>query len=402
MRYEIVAETYRDLEQATGRLALIDRLAGLFRQTPNDLLPTVALLCQGQIAPDFAGVELGVAERMAARAVAQAAGTTPEQVLAGARELGDLGLTAEQLLGELEPDRPATLEVADGVRGPAPDRRGPGHRLAGPQAGRAGRPARPGDAAGGPLPGAHLYRQPAPGDRHRHHPGRPGRGACRRPQAAIDPGAGLQHLLRPVAGRRHPGRRRPGRGRGDGGAGRQPGAADAGPASQRAGRDPRQAGRELRGRVQVRRHPGAGPPHIGWPPGAVHPPPRPCLDPVPRGGEAARREPGAARGDPGGRGRGLRPGLGGAAAVPGRDVPPPQVRHHRGGPGLPRQHVLLRAAVRRRHRPHPAPVPGTAGAAGRGDHAVAAAAAGHRRAGARRPRPWSWCSRPPWPRAARG
>jgi DNA ligase 1 len=75
VRYEIVAETYRDLEQATGRLALIDRLAGLFTQTPNDLLPTVALLCQGQIAPDFAGVELGVAERMAARAVAQAAGS---------------------------------------------------------------------------------------------------------------------------------------------------------------------------------------------------------------------------------------------------------------------------------------------------------------------------------------
>jgi DNA ligase 1 len=114
VRYEIVAETYRDLEQATGRLALIDRLAGLFTQTPNDLLPTVALLCQGQIAPDFAGVELGVAERMAARAVAQAAGTTPEQVLAGARELGDLGLTAERLLGELEDRRgPAGLEVGE-------------------------------------------------------------------------------------------------------------------------------------------------------------------------------------------------------------------------------------------------------------------------------------------------
>jgi len=114
VRYEIVAETYRDLELATGRLALIDRLAELFRQTPDDLLPTVALLCQGQIAPDFAGVELGVAERMAARAVAQAAGTTPEQVLAGARELGDLGLTAERLLGELEDRRgPAGLEVGE-------------------------------------------------------------------------------------------------------------------------------------------------------------------------------------------------------------------------------------------------------------------------------------------------
>jgi hypothetical protein len=34
----------------------------------------VTLLCQGEIGPDFAGVELGLAERMAARAVAEAAG----------------------------------------------------------------------------------------------------------------------------------------------------------------------------------------------------------------------------------------------------------------------------------------------------------------------------------------
>jgi DNA ligase-1 len=111
VRYKILAEAYRDLERSSGRIALIERLAELFRQTPDDLLPTVALLCQGQIAPDFAGVELGMAERLAARAVAQAAATTAEQVLAGAREVGDLGLTAEQLLGELDPDRVATLEV---------------------------------------------------------------------------------------------------------------------------------------------------------------------------------------------------------------------------------------------------------------------------------------------------
>jgi len=111
VRYKILVEAYRDLERSSGRIALIERLAELFRQTPDDLLPTVALLCQGQIAPDFAGVELGMAERLAARAVAQAAATTAEQVLAGAREVGDLGLTAEQLLGELDPDRVATLEV---------------------------------------------------------------------------------------------------------------------------------------------------------------------------------------------------------------------------------------------------------------------------------------------------
>jgi DNA ligase-1 len=112
VRYQVVAEAYRDLEAASGRLALIERLAALVRQTPDELLPTVALLCQGQIAPDFAGVELGLAERLAARAVAQAAGVPVEQVLAGARDSGDLGLTAERLLGELDPDRPATLEVS--------------------------------------------------------------------------------------------------------------------------------------------------------------------------------------------------------------------------------------------------------------------------------------------------
>jgi DNA ligase 1 len=111
VRYQIIAEAYRDLEGSTARLELIDRLAGLVRQTPEGLLPTVALLCQGQIAPDFAGVELGLNERLAARAVATATEVPPEQVLATARETGDLGLTAERLLGELDPDRAATLEV---------------------------------------------------------------------------------------------------------------------------------------------------------------------------------------------------------------------------------------------------------------------------------------------------
>src|SRR5215211_7490744 len=111
MRYQIMAKTYRDLEAASGRLELIRLLADLVRQTPDELLPTVALLCQGQIAPDFAGVELGMAERLAARAVGQVAGVPGEEVLAGARETGDLGLAAERLLAALPGHREATLEV---------------------------------------------------------------------------------------------------------------------------------------------------------------------------------------------------------------------------------------------------------------------------------------------------
>src|SRR6516165_5158897 len=112
MRYLTVAEAYRDLEQASGRLALIDRLAALLEATPAEALPTVCYLCQGLIAPEFAGVDLGLAEKLAVRAVATATGSDPGQVTAAVRAAGDLGAAAERLLAATAADRPATLEVA--------------------------------------------------------------------------------------------------------------------------------------------------------------------------------------------------------------------------------------------------------------------------------------------------
>lgn len=97
MQFEIVAEAYRDLERASGRLELIDRLAALLAGTPAGLLPTVVYLCQAQIAPEFAGVEIGLAEKLAARALATSAGVTGEQLAALLRETGDLGEAAERL-----------------------------------------------------------------------------------------------------------------------------------------------------------------------------------------------------------------------------------------------------------------------------------------------------------------
>ena len=111
MRYEIVAEAYRDLERTSARLALIDRLAALVEATPAELLPTVCYLCEGLIAPEFAGVDLGLAEKLAIRAVATATGTTAEQAAASARTAGDLGLAAEQLLTVTAADRAPGLLV---------------------------------------------------------------------------------------------------------------------------------------------------------------------------------------------------------------------------------------------------------------------------------------------------
>jgi DNA ligase 1 len=111
VRYEVVAEAYRDLEEASGRLALIDRLATLLAQTPDDQLGTVCYLCQGLIAPEFAGIDLGLAEKLAVRSVATATGASQELVAASLRETGDLGQAAEQLLADGAADRPATLSV---------------------------------------------------------------------------------------------------------------------------------------------------------------------------------------------------------------------------------------------------------------------------------------------------
>ena len=111
MRYETVAEAYRDLEAATGRLALIDRMAELIRATPDDELARVCYLCQGLIAPEFAGIDLGLAEKLAIRAVAGAAGVEPDAVTAAVRARGDLGEATEALL----PDRTPSVTVGEVV-----------------------------------------------------------------------------------------------------------------------------------------------------------------------------------------------------------------------------------------------------------------------------------------------
>jgi DNA ligase-1 len=111
VRYETVAEAYRDLEAATGRLALIDRMTELIRATPDHELARVCYLCQGLIAPEFAGIDLGLAEKLAIRAVATSAGVETDAVTAAVRARGDLGEAAEALL----PARTPSVTVAEVV-----------------------------------------------------------------------------------------------------------------------------------------------------------------------------------------------------------------------------------------------------------------------------------------------
>lgn len=100
MEYARLARAYQRLEETSARLKLIEVLSDLFRETPKPLLRKVVYLCQGKIAPDFAGVEIGLAEKLAARSVAEAAGASEDKVQSLLRRRGDLGTVAEELLAE--------------------------------------------------------------------------------------------------------------------------------------------------------------------------------------------------------------------------------------------------------------------------------------------------------------
>jgi DNA ligase-1 len=98
MRYADVVAAYQTIEATTSRRQMRDALVALLAAAPPALLPRLVYLTQGRLYPDFEGVEIGLAERLARRAVAAATGQSEEKVAADLAHSGDLGTTAEHLL----------------------------------------------------------------------------------------------------------------------------------------------------------------------------------------------------------------------------------------------------------------------------------------------------------------
>ncbi len=98
MKYQTLAQAYAAVERTTSRVQMTQLLADLFRQTPPTVIGRVVYLTQGKLYPDFAGVEIGIAEKSAVRAVAQATGTAEGTVARRLSRAGDLGTVAETLL----------------------------------------------------------------------------------------------------------------------------------------------------------------------------------------------------------------------------------------------------------------------------------------------------------------
>ena len=98
MQYALIADAYEKIEATTKRLEMTDLLVSLLASTPKELIDKVAYLTQGRIYPDFVGIEIGVAEKLAIKALARASGRRETEIEEDLRKTGDIGETTRKFI----------------------------------------------------------------------------------------------------------------------------------------------------------------------------------------------------------------------------------------------------------------------------------------------------------------
>jgi len=98
MEFSIIAEIFERMESTPKRIELTNLLVELLKKTPKKIIPNAVYLLQGIIRPNFEGVELGVAEKLAIRAISKSSGLSIKKIEEDYRKCGDLGLTASNIL----------------------------------------------------------------------------------------------------------------------------------------------------------------------------------------------------------------------------------------------------------------------------------------------------------------
>ena len=98
MEFSIIAEIFEKMEKTSSRIELTNILVELLKKTPEKIIPNVVYLLQGIIRPNFEGVELGVAEKLAIRSISKSSGLPIKKIEDDYRNCGNLGLTASNIL----------------------------------------------------------------------------------------------------------------------------------------------------------------------------------------------------------------------------------------------------------------------------------------------------------------
>lgn len=98
MKYLELAKTYQKLEETTKRKEMTNYLVELFNNTPPDHIRDVIGLTRGSLYPDYEDWNIGMAEKMVIKAIANATGTDVAKITEKMKEKGDLGKAAEDAI----------------------------------------------------------------------------------------------------------------------------------------------------------------------------------------------------------------------------------------------------------------------------------------------------------------
>ncbi|GAB4407476.1 MAG: ATP-dependent DNA ligase [Thermodesulfovibrionales bacterium] len=98
MKFYRLVEYFERLDATTKRLEMFDILSELFREASSRDIDKIIYLSQGQLLPPFKGIEMGMSEKLLARAISDATNTPLRKVEDEFRHTGDLGATAEGII----------------------------------------------------------------------------------------------------------------------------------------------------------------------------------------------------------------------------------------------------------------------------------------------------------------
>jgi len=98
MKFAEITEFFERMETTSKRLELTEILVELLKKTPDDVISKVVYLIQGKLRPNFEGVELGIAEKLAMKSISKSAGVTIKKIEDDYKTGGDLGITAGNIL----------------------------------------------------------------------------------------------------------------------------------------------------------------------------------------------------------------------------------------------------------------------------------------------------------------
>jgi DNA ligase-1 len=116
LQYAVIADAYEKIEATTKRLEMTDLLVVLLKDTPKEIIDKVVYLTQGRIYPDFVGLEIGVAEKLAIKALARASGRKESDIEEDLKKTGDIGETAQKLVAsrkQMTLAQPRALKAQD-------------------------------------------------------------------------------------------------------------------------------------------------------------------------------------------------------------------------------------------------------------------------------------------------